>query len=481
MDIIKKAFYLLSLLSLLAIGFSCEDEDPFDVNTEVNDWILKNMNTYYFWNGQIPSRTNKNLRPAVYFESLLYKKEDRFSWIQEDYTDLLDLLSGIEMEAGYNFSLGLVSEILPDLVGSTSIDVFGVINYVKPHSPASNTGLKRGDLFCNVNGTRLTVDNYERLLNALSSPHTLGIFDSNLNPVKDIALSVTKYAENPVWLDTVYHIAGKKIGYLVYNFFSDDNGDDTYTYAKELNAIFGQLKATGIDELILDLRYNGGGALTTCAGLSSMISSRRGNEIFGLMQYNKFLDDYFVREEGSDYNKIYFIDDIGNIPVNKLSGLNRLYVITSNGTASASEFLINGLKVYMDVILIGDITYGKNVGSATIYEKDAEKQKTNKWGLQPIIVKLANSQNFSDYGNGFRPNVTASEYTGYPLSPLLPLGDTDETLLHTTLVEMGVIQVSTSLRADKKETFVPIYSSIDRTPVRKNVYIKPENYINPAF
>jgi C-terminal processing protease CtpA/Prc len=465
MNNIKKLLYFLSLVSVLAITFSCEKDDPIDVESDayINNWILQNMNAYYFWNEQIPSKTNTNLQPATYFESLLYEAEDRFSWIQEDYTDLLNQLNGVEMEAGYNFTLMQVSRDSPDVIG--------IINYVKRSSPASKTELKRGDFFRSINGAVLRMDNYKQLLSAISSPHTLGLVDRNLNPVKDIALSVTKFAENPVLLDTVYQIAGNKIGYLVYNFFADDNGDKTYTYAKELNAIFGRLKTAGIDDLILDFRYNGGGALTTCAELAGMIANRSGNDLFGLVQYNRFLDDYYIKTEGSDYNKIYFVDHIGSVPINKLSGLNRLYVITSNGTASASEFLINGLKPYMDVILIGDITYGKNVGSITIYETDAQKQKTNKWGLQPIVVKLANSQNFSDYGFGFQPDVEENEYADYPL---LPLGDTNERLLRTTLVAMGVVQASASLRADKKDAFVPICSSIDRTPVRKNVYIQPE-------
>jgi C-terminal processing protease CtpA/Prc len=465
MKTIRKLHYLFSLLLLLTIGFSCEKDDPAGdeaANANINNWILDNMKAYYFWNDHIPSKTNKNLNPKEYFSSLLYKSEDRFSWIQENYTDLLDLLSGVEMEAGYNFTLMRVSQNSQDLVG--------IINYIKSNSPASKTELKRGDLFLSVNGARLTETNLSSSVRALSSPHTLGIVDLNLNPVKNIALSVTKFAENPVLLDTVYHIAGKKIGYLVYNFFAEDNGDKTNTYAKELNAIFGKLKTTGIDELILDFRYNSGGALSTCSELSSMISNRNKNEIFGIIQYNKFLHQYYAEHEGDNYNKIYFADNIGNIPINKLQGLNRLFVITSSGTASASEVLINGLKAYMDVILIGDFTYGKNVGSVTIYEENAEKQKTNKWGMQPIVVKLANSKGFSDFGNGFTPDVEISEHKNLPL---LPLGDINEVMLRTALVKMGVMQASASLRTDKQNTFVPVYSSIDRTPVRRNSYLPP--------
>jgi len=466
----RNTFFCLTLLSLLVFGFSCQKEDPLSkdptiaANQKINSWILDSMQIFYLWNDQMPAKVDKTLNPNDFFKSLLYK-DDRFSWIQENFTDLLDMLSGVQMEAGYDFTLMRLS--------SDSQDVIGIINYVKPNSPASNTELKRGNLFNSINGTKLTLSNYGDVLNGLSSQHTLGIVEIQTNPlkvvpVKDIKLSVIKFAENPVLLDTTYTIAGKKIGYLVYNFFAEDNRDNTQTYAKELNSIFGQFKSTGINELILDLRYNGGGAITTCTKLSSMISNRGKNDVFGITQYNSLLDKEFKKQMGADYNKTYFVDNIGSsVSINKLTNLSRLFVITSNRTASASEDLINGLKAYMSVILVGDTTYGKNVGSITIYEEDTEKQKTNKWGLQPIVVKFANAKNFSDFGNGFVPDVLESEYSYFPL---FPLGDINETLLQTTLIKMGVANAPV-LRTYRENTVIPIYSSMDRTSVRRNAIL----------
>ena len=460
----RKILFSLTLLSLLAISFSCKNDDPVSqdstqaTNEDINSWILDNMQTYYLWTDQIPASTDKSLNPGDYFNSLLYKPEDRFSWIQENYTDLLNYLSGVVMEAGYDYSLGQ----------KDSTDVLGIVTYIKPNSPASITDLKRGDYFNTINGTKLTMDNYSSLLNGLSSPHTLGIVDFDLNPIENISMSVIQYAEDPVLLDTVYTMAGKKIGYLVYNFFAEDNGDNTNAYANELNTIFGQFKATGINELILDLRYNSGGSLTSCAELSSMISNRSKSDIFCLMQYNSILDQALKKQEGADYNKIYFADNIGTVKINKLTNLNRLFVITSGRTASASEDLINGLKAYMNVILIGTVTYGKNVGSTTIYEKDPVKQKTNKWGMQPIIVKCANANGNSDFGNGFAPDAGISEYQNLPLEPL---GDTNEPVLSVVLSQMGVVSGTASLRANKENTVTSVYSSVDRTPVRRNATI----------
>ncbi|MDD4010234.1 MAG: S41 family peptidase, partial [Fermentimonas sp.] len=105
----------------------------------------------------------------------------------------------------------------------------------------------------------------------------------------------------------------------------------------------------------------------------------------------------------------------------------RLYVLTSGWTASASEFIINGLKPYMDVILIGETTYGKNVGSITLYEENDPK---NKWGMQPIVVKFANSLGFSDFTAGFAPNYEVDEFENLYL---YEFGDSNDPLLGTAL------------------------------------------------
>jgi C-terminal processing protease CtpA/Prc len=297
--------------------------------------------------------------------------------------------------------------------------------------------------------------------------------------IHEVSLSVVRYEENPILLDTIYDIRNTKIGYLMYNFFADDNGDNSLAYAKELNTVFGTFKTAGINELIVDLRYNGGGALTTSLFLANMIANRKPSELFGIIQYNSILSGWFKQEDGDDYNKIYFTDNLESydangkvnerIALNKLTGLNRLYVLTSQGTASASEMLINGLKPYMNVVLLGDVTYGKNVASMTIYEEDPVKQKSNTWGMQPIIAQMANANNYSDYGNGFTPDVEVDEYEALPL---FPLGDTNEILLHAALVHIGVeTQQTAALRSSTVRRPI-ISSSRDRTPARNSLQIR---------
>ncbi|MDR1865910.1 MAG: PDZ domain-containing protein [Bacteroidales bacterium] len=464
----KTAGYLLLWAILFAVIPSCnKDDDGNPGNRNINGWILDNMSFYYLWNDRIPAGVNTNLSPTAYFESLLYRQEDRFSGIWENFIALQEALSGVVMEAGYDFGLGRFQN---------SEQVFGFITYVKPNSPAENAGLKRGDHFVSINGYMITEYNYSSLIGYMSSAHTLGIIDQETETVKTVSLQVTKYEENPLLLDTIYQIGDRKVGYFVYNFFARDNGDGSITYEKELNTLFENFKTEGVNELIVDLRYNGGGTVTTSMALASMISKCGNTDVFGVTQYNRMLDAALIAEEGANYNREYFPDNLirydekGDtvewVPIHQL-GMEKVYVITSNRTASASELLINSLKPYMTVVTVGRETYGKNVGSVLIYEKNPEKQKSNTWGMLPIICKFANKLEFSDYGNGFAPDIAANEYDWLNI---LPLGDTQETLLKATLNH--VTGGSTMTGAAVRQPLTHIGSSADRIPARQNAYIR---------
>jgi C-terminal processing protease CtpA/Prc len=471
---------LMSAILLICFIASCgkEPKNETAVNSygDINDWILENMQDFYLWEEYIPSKTDRTLFPVDYFESLLYDAEDRFSWIQEDFVELLNSLSGVNTEAGYDYALMYLSQ--------DKTDIIACITYIKPDTPAETSGLKRGDYFLTINGTQMTADNYRSLIGETSKPHTLGLAvfstDGKLTgAIENVSLQViADYAENPILLDTIYNISGRKIGYFVYNFFARDKGDGSVQYERELNSLFATFKAEGIDELIVDLRYNGGGAVSTTQTLASMISGQSENNVFYIYEYNKNLNYAYGRQYGANYNKGYFVDDIlrGNgtkiESINKLSDLSSVYFIVTGNSASASELLINGLKPYMNnIVLVGGITYGKNVASTTIYESDKEKQKTNKWGMQPIIIKMANVDGFSDYGNGFVPDINVSEFDGD--DPLKPLGDTDEVMLKTTI--NAILGVDTRVVTKKYTGNEPIVigSSMDRTPARRNMYITP--------
>jgi len=462
--------FLWMVLILLAIQ-GCRKDDPgfSGEYQEINDWIFDNMDFWYFWNTQIPRKTDKTQYPGDYFESLLYKAEDRFSWIQEDFTELMKYLSGVTTEAGYEFELFLVAQ--------GSIQVIGFITYIKPGTPAKAAGLKRGDCFSSINGVAITNSNYLDLIGQMSATHTIGKVDANTGQITSVSLSVIEYEENPILLDTIYNIQSKKIGYFVYNLFARDSERYGIAYEKELNDLFGEFQNQDIDELIIDLRYNSGGAVVTAEALASMISNRSTTDILGYEIYNSILDKELTKLYGKDYNITSFPDYIEQfdssgkvtekIKINKLSNLKQLYLIVTRHTASASELLINCLRPYMDVVLVGDVTYGKNVGSITIYETDEEKQKTNTWGMQPIISKFENAHHFSDYGDGFKPNIESDEFD-YEIE-MLELGNIDEVMLSDALNH--ILGIKSPQKKNVQLKMRNVGSSIDRYPARKSMYV----------
>ena len=448
---------------LLACSFSlllnsCQTIDgllpPANTKNEyVNNWIMTNMSQYYYWNDQLPENTDKTLTPDNYFKSILYTYNpvtapdgDRFSWIESDYTLLISSLNGVvPNEIGFDMTLYYKD--------ASQTDVIGQINYVKKGTPAASSGIKRGMFFDRVNGTVMTASNYRTLLNITTADVTIGfvepIYDSN-NRVTGYASTfqktlqtVSNYSENPVYLDTVIVKNGHKIGYFVYNFFAPDGGNKSYSYDLAMNEVFGRFKTAGITDLILDLRYNSGGRTTSSQLLASEIVPDNSNtKLFTYYRYNLDYNAAYIKQYGAESLKTYFttnvlkndtvIGTVNNVG-NQLGG--KVYILTGPYTASASEQVINGLYPYMDVVLVGDTTYGKNVASVTFY--DEGNTKKNKWGMQPIIAKYFNSLGKSDFTAGFAPDFVVTD-GGVNMKEF---GDINEPLLNRALNDILGTQV----------------------------------------
>lgn len=436
------------LLAMLLVLVSCrEDNEPTPVveseNSKINSWIYENMDFYYYWNTQLPTSTDKDQEPDDYFQSLLVS-EDRFSWIQPNYQELVNSLQGITKESGYEFVLYRESE------GSNN--VISQVLYTKPNSPASTAGLKRGDVITKINNQQLTTENYRTLLDDAKKSHSLTykairVGENSFEAEKTIAIDPVEYTENPNHLSTIIDLNGRKVGYYVYNFFSNGtNGSNTYD--TEMQSIFTNFKSQGITDLVLDLRFNSGGSESSAQSLASFIGKGvDASKTFASRIYNAKVQEAIIKDPklGQSFLTTKFQVKTANIGNQLTNG--RVYVLTSSRTASASELVINALKPFMDVFLIGDVTYGKNVGSISIYD---EESTTNKWGLQPIIVKVFNSLGQSDYGSGFQPNVLDKDNSLY----LYPLGDQREALLAQAIGQITGAATNGRLRTpqEMKET-----------------------------
>ena len=424
-----------SIVFALVLLTSCDDDESLnpvavnDDNVHVNEWILDNMDFWYLWSNELPGAPDKNQAPDDFFQSLL-TDDDRFSWIQEDYQDLLNSLQGISKEAGFEYVLYKEDD---------TNNVLAQILYVKPGSPAENVEIKRGDVITHIDGQQLNTSNYQSILSNLGNNtytltyEPLQIDSESFDDAKTVTLSTVVYMENPNYLSKVIEVNGKKIGYYVYNFFSPGTDDQGEEYDAEMDNIFAGFKAKGITDLVLDLRFNSGGSEVSANNLGSLITPDPANKIFFRREYNNRVETEILADPnaGPSFLQSKLKSKAENVG-NQLSG--RIYVLTGSRTASASELIINGLEPYMDVFLIGDVTYGKNVGSISLYDDSDPK---NTWGMQPIVVKVYNSLNQSDYGNGFVPDIENKDNNLF----IYPLGDVREELLSQALEQITGVPI----------------------------------------
>ncbi len=427
------------LLLLLLFNFSCSKDNDDNLvelsnELEISDFVWKGLNDFYYWQADVPNLgdniienqktytdfISKNSDPDSFFDILLFSK-DRFSWIVDDYVTHENSLQGIVASNGMEFGLTRQCDGCEKLVA--------YVKYVHPNSDAYSKNILRGDFFTIVNGSNLTISNYRNLLygDKLSYTITLSSFSNgNFSPTgRDISLTKKEnFEKNPVHIFKTIDSGSHKIGYLMYNQFVKN-------FDSELNTVFSEFKTNGITDLVLDLRYNRGGSISSCIVLSSLITGQFNGQVFSKQNWNSKLNKYW-NDKDPDSLVDYFIPALDNgMALNSLN-LQRLYVLTTNESASASELLINSLKSYIEVIQIGDTTTGKNVGSITIYDwidNDNNKNPNHKYAMQPIVLAIENSAGFSDYTDGLKPDHGIKE----SITKLGILGSPGETLFSKAL------------------------------------------------
>ena len=427
------------------------DPDP-DADVVVQNFMWQAMNLWYFWQTDVPALADDRFTtmeeytaflesesdPAVFFENNLRFTEDRFSFYSDDYTELTQNLAGISRNNGMEF--GLVQF-------SGSDNIFGYVRYILPNSDASTKDITRGELFTGVDGVTLTIDNYQALLFGENATYTLNMADisgTDITPNgKEVTLTKEEgFQEDPVFITEVFdNIGDRTVGYLMYNGFINE-------FDRQLNDAFGFFQSRGVNELVLDLRYNRGGSVNTSRLLSSMIYGTKTDKVYIEQQWNEKIQEAFTRDN-PDALKDFFASSVASgVPVNALN-LRRVYVLTTGSTASASELVINGLDPYIDVIKIGTTTRGKNEFSLTmvddpdrdgapfIYTPSRENQinPENSWAIQPLVGRNKNSVGFFDYTSGFAPDIELQE----DLENLGILGDPNEPLLARALQEISGI------------------------------------------
>ncbi len=460
----KKYLLLLALAAGVAVGCDKKSTVPMTptgpTNTDtdtgsntltylyVNSFAYSTMKTYYLWEAEISAAFaswKNDDEPKAKVKEARYKDSDgkdidKWTMLTDDYSSLVSSVGGVSTTYGMDFTLYYTDQ--------TYSSVCMVVNYTAADSPARKAGLKRGDAIMKVNGKSLGVDDYYDIITDdyyNSSSCTLELYGGST-----VTMTAVEMYEDPVLLYKMFSFNDKKVGYLVYNSFTLASWERLIEACK-------YFKDEGVTELILDLRYNSGGYVTTEYTLASMLAPKSAveskavfeKEVYNAALQNALGDTDVLFKDSFSYTQnnqtVTYSTADANI------GLSKIYVLYTSSSASASESLIVGLRPYMDIEIIGSQSSGKycsgiiypasswvedykdyfssNGMSATVAEK-----QTENWGIYVMISRYADVNGETPcMPDGFVPDIEADDY---PLEGL-ELGDENEMMLKTALKRAG--------------------------------------------
>lgn len=394
------------------------------------DWLHAYMDAVYLWYRDIPDVDAAQYTASrygsvdaamdAYFEALKTPKitasgkpVDYFSFTYP--TDQWEALSQSGITVGYGTQFAILADTPPRDVR---------IAYTDPGTPADDADVERGAVILAIDGVDIDTDTSSGIdtLNAGLSPaaagetHSFELRDPG-GATRVVALTAQQVTSSPVQhVQTVTTPTGT-VGYLLFN-------DHIATAEGELIAAVQQLKNANVSDLVLDIRYNGGGYLDIASELAYMIAgpSRTSGKVFERLSYN----DKNPLADSSDATTSFHSKAVGFDPsVSPGSalpylGLNRVYVLAGPGTCSASEAVVNGLRgVDVEVVMIGGTTCGKPYG---FYPED-------NCGLSYFAIEFqgVNAKGFGDYADGFTPQCGIDDDFAHAL------GDTNEGLFAAAL------------------------------------------------
>jgi carboxyl-terminal processing protease len=388
---IRQNTFLALFLTLLVLMFvSCKKNKDTGSNPpppdttlaakKVKDSTLLISRDFYLWYSQIPSDFN----PQIYDDPAAIMIALRDYSMESGFPNPVDKWSfGIKKSDWNQLSGGIGNANNISTTGDFGLNVFFRVEgdlrvkLVERLAPAGLAGIQRGWRITKINGnTNISTANSDFIVNAVyySSSSTFTFLKPDGTSV-DITLTSALYPQQPVYLDTVYNIGSKTIGYLVYNSFL---GDTSATF-NEFETVINYFSSKNVTDLVIDLRYNGGGYVSVQEKLADYLAPSSANG--GIMMKETYNDKH------QNFNTTLHFNKLG--PLNP----NHILFIVSQSTASASELLINNLKPYMTVKLIGpSSTDGKPVGFFPIPVGD--------WYVFPISFRSVNSNDVGNYFNG---------------------------------------------------------------------------------
>ncbi|MES2734413.1 MAG: S41 family peptidase [Bacteroidota bacterium] len=375
--IMRKWAFVSTFICLLSACHT-KDPKPTGITADIRDSIYFYSKELYLWTTQLPDRNS--FLPLTYpsGEAVINKvrtysplngkgqHEDRFSFVMHQ-TDWDNIEAGTEADFGVGFKLASSTDLR--------------INYAYAQSSAGKQGVTRGWRVLHINGVEGSAKNAAALNSALAQNTVTIGFQKPDGTQQSLTLHTDAYQTNPVLSHKILTVGNRKVGYVLFNTFLGN------TAVQELQTTFNEFKAQDINELVVDLRYNGGGRTDIMESFANLLVPANAlGKVMYKMQWN---DKY-----ASENRTITF----ANTP----SGFNfsRIVFITTRGTASASELLINSLRPYMNVKLIGDTTVGKPVGFPVVPIQMSKSNPAENYVVAAVAFKNVNADNYGDYYDG---------------------------------------------------------------------------------
>lgn len=315
----KLSWLLLSTLLGGAVLTGCSEENPRPTNGEgdqnptsknptelyyANMFGKEAMSTYYYWNKEISSNLDNwnietNNDPIGTVDRIRYHQGDKYidkwSMLTDDMASFNSSVEGVSTTFGWNLTFYPVNKEKNQYAAA--------VNFVHEGTPAAKAEFKRGDIILSINDEKITPDNYADLYYKPTLKVSLGELQEDIivSQNKSIELTAVNMYENPIICDSVYEFNGKKVGYLAYTSFDLKSINPLIEIGKKF-------KAEGIDELVLDLRYNGGGYVITENVLASMFAPQEAvssKKVFEKEIYNSYLSESYQKQGGTQTHGKY--------------------------------------------------------------------------------------------------------------------------------------------------------------------------------
>jgi carboxyl-terminal processing protease len=373
---------VIVLIALASLGTSvalAEAQPRSCTVARQNLYVRDVMQQYYFWYQALPDPDpTRFASPEAYLDRIRYRPLDEsFSYISAKAAD--EAYYGDSQYVGFGFSTTTA-------LSADSAAVQMRVTQVYPESPAAEIGLARGDVIEAVQGRSVTEWWRAGQLGTMFGPSDPGVqravvFSRAGGERVTASMSKRLVTIPTVSLVDIYEVDGRRVGYVFFRNFVQPS-------VAALDAAFEQLRAAQVQELVLDLRYNGGGLVSVAQHLASLIGGTRTSD--------QLFTEFFHNDKNAFRNRVLRFEEKAHWLT-----LDRVVVIATGSSASASELVVNALRPFMPVVLVGDTTYGKPVGQYSFDFCDKV--------LHPVAFTLRNADGYGDFFGGFPPDCAEGD------------------------------------------------------------------------